>query len=142
MEKSADGRTGYAVMIVLDYTDRRPIYEQITARFQDLILKGVLEQDAPMPSVRSLAMDLSINPNTIQRAYMTLEREGWIYSVRGKGSFVASGAEARAGKRKEIGTKLSSLMNEAALLGMTKEEFLEEVRNTAWPEEAPKGGNV
>ena len=53
-------------MIILDYTDRRPIYEQVVERFQSLVLCGVLEKDAPLPSVRSLAMELSINPNTIR----------------------------------------------------------------------------
>ena len=61
-------------MIVLDYTDRRPIYEQVVERFQSLVLRGVLEKDSLLPSVRSLAMELSINPNTIQRAYTELER--------------------------------------------------------------------
>ena len=65
-------------MIILDYRDRRPIYEQIVERFQELMMSGGLEQDAQLPSVRSLAMDLSINPNTIQRAYAELERQGYI----------------------------------------------------------------
>ena len=111
-------------MIILDYSDRRPIYEQIVERFQDLILKGVLEVDAPMPSVRSLAMDLSINPNTIQRAYTVLENGGWIYSIRGKGSFVAAGEAARDDRKKELREKLSALAGECALLGVSKEEFL------------------
>ena len=63
-------------MIVLDYKDRRPIYEQIVERFQELILAKVLECGEKLPSVRNLAMELSINPNTIQRAYMELERQG------------------------------------------------------------------
>lgn len=75
-------------MIVLDYSDKRPIYEQIVERFRKLILNGVLIQDEKLPSVRSLAVELSINPNTIQRAYAELEREGFIYSVKGKGNFV------------------------------------------------------
>jgi len=65
-------------MIILDYRDRRPIYEQIMERFQELMVSGVMEQDSQLPSVRSLAMDLSINPNTIQRAYAELERKGYI----------------------------------------------------------------
>ena len=59
-------------MIVLDYQDRRPLYEQVEEKFRNLILKGVLEPGSRMPSVRQLAMELSINPNTIQRAYMQL----------------------------------------------------------------------
>ena len=56
-------------MILIDYKDRRPIYEQIVEKFQQMIICGVMEPDSPMPSVRNLAMELSINPNTIQRSY-------------------------------------------------------------------------
>ena len=70
-------------MIVLDYQDRRPIYEQVTDKFQILILNGVLPPGSQMPSVRQLATELSVNPNTIQRAYMELEKLGLIYPVKG-----------------------------------------------------------
>ena len=76
-------------MIVLDYQDRRPIYEQIAEKLQVLINKGILEEDSQMPSVRKLAMDLSINPNTIQRAYALLESKGYIYPIKGRGNFVS-----------------------------------------------------
>ena len=76
-------------MIVLDYKDRRPLYEQVAERFRELIVRGILLPDTQMPSVRSQAMELSINPNTIQRAYSQLEQQGYIYSIKGKGSFVA-----------------------------------------------------
>ena len=66
-------------MIVLDYQDRRPLYEQVEEKFRNLILIGALEPGSRMPSVRQLAMELSINPNSIQRAYMQLEQEGLIY---------------------------------------------------------------
>ena len=59
-------------MIFIDYNDKRPIYEQVTEKIQTLILNGVLEPDSKLPSVRSLAMEISINPNTIQRAYSCL----------------------------------------------------------------------
>lgn len=75
-------------MIIIDYKDTRPIYEQVVDKFIDLILKGVLLPDEQMPSVRNLAMDISINPNTIQKAYMELERQGYIYAVKGRGNFV------------------------------------------------------
>ena len=78
-------------MIILDYKDRRPIYEQVAEKLEELMLLGVLGENEPLPSVRSLAMELSINPNTIQRAYAELERQGYIYSIQGKGSFVADG---------------------------------------------------
>ena len=76
-------------MIIIDYRDSRPIYEQVVEKFKLLILKGVLAQDEKMPSVRTLAMELSINPNTIQRAYVQLEDQGYIYTVKGRGNFVS-----------------------------------------------------
>ena len=76
-------------MIILDYQDRRPIYEQIVEKFQALILSGALPPDSQLPSVRRLAMELSINPNTIQRAYAQLEKEGFVYPVKGRGNFVS-----------------------------------------------------
>ena len=76
-------------MIVLDYRDKRPIYEQVVERLERLVVSGVLETDEKMPSVRNLAMELSVNPNTIQRAYAQLEQEGYLYTVSGRGSFVA-----------------------------------------------------
>ena len=73
-------------MILLDMKDSRPIYEQVVDKFRLLILNGVLKSEDKMPSVRTLAMDLSINPNTIQRAYGELERQGYIYTVKGRGN--------------------------------------------------------
>ena len=87
-------------MILLDYKDSRPIYEQVVEKLQELMLLGVLEEDDQMPSVRSLAMELSINPNTIQRAYGELERQGYIYMVKGRGSFVESIRRLKEARRK------------------------------------------
>ena len=70
-------------MITIDYKDRRPIYEQIVSSIEDLAVRGALEPDSQLPSVRQLAVELSINPNTIQRAYSQLEKTGVIYSVKG-----------------------------------------------------------
>ena len=75
-------------MITIDYKDKRPIYEQIIEKVRQLSLRGILKKDDAMPSVRSLALELSINPNTIQKAYQELERMGYIYSVKGRGSFI------------------------------------------------------
>ncbi|MCI9147107.1 MAG: GntR family transcriptional regulator [Hungatella sp.] len=110
-------------MIILDYRDRRPIYEQIVERFQELMMSGVLEQDAQLPSVRSLAMDLSINPNTIQRAYAELERQGYIYSVKGKGSFVADNSALKDSKRQVILKKQEETALEAMGLHVDKEKL-------------------
>ena len=97
-------------MIVLDYTDRRPLYEQIAERFQSLVLCGVLEKDAAVPSVRSLAMELSVNPNTIQRAYAELERRGILYTVSGKGNFVSDVETARKRQETEITEEIRELV--------------------------------
>lgn len=110
-------------MIILDYRDTRPLYEQIVDKFQTLILKGVLEANSRMPSVRSLAVELSINPNTIQRAYSELERTGFIYTVKGRGNFVAYDESLKQVRRQEIFEKLDRLLQEAADLGMSREEL-------------------
>lgn len=90
-------------MITIDYKDRRPIYEQIMASIEDLAARGVLGPGSQLPSVRQLAMELSINPNTIQRAYSELEKAGVIYAVKGKGNFVALRMTRRSSKRKSCG---------------------------------------
>ncbi len=110
-------------MIILDYRDRRPIYEQIVERFQELMITGALERDTQLPSVRSLAMDLSINPNTIQRAYTELERQGYIYSIKGKGSFVAENSQMMERKKEAVLQKQKELAKEAFLLGLKQERL-------------------
>lgn len=110
-------------MIVLDYRDRRPLYEQVVDRFQELIFREVLPSDAKLPSVRSLATDLSINPNTIQRAYQELERQGYIYSVKGKGSFVADNSRVRPAMRKEWKERFEAFVEEGRQMGVTEEEM-------------------
>jgi GntR family transcriptional regulator len=111
-------------MIILDYRDSRPIYEQVVEKFKLLILKGVLTQDEKMPSVRNLAMELSINPNTIQRAYATLESQGYIYTVKGKGNFVSDKASLMKDYQKEISSQLDEICKQAASAGMGREEFM------------------
>lgn len=76
-------------MIQLDFSDRRPLYEQIKEKFKELIFTGAMKEQDKILSVRELASILAINPNTIQRAYKELEEEGYIYSQRAKGSFIA-----------------------------------------------------
>lgn len=111
-------------MILLDLKDSRPIYEQVVERFQELMMMGILEEDSQMPSVRSLAMELSINPNTIQRAYGELERRGYTYSVKGRGSFVGSIRKLREAKKTELERKLEKLAREAKTIGIQREEFV------------------
>lgn len=105
-------------MILIDYSDRRPIYEQVTEKIAELIIRGVLPPESQLPSVRSLAMDLSINPNTIQRAYQELERKGYTYSVPGKGSFVSQKTEYLEEQRGNILEEQRRLAEKAMCLGM------------------------
>ena len=110
-------------MILLDYKDSRPIYEQVVDKLKELMILGVLNEDEQMPSVRSLATELSINPNTIQRAYAELERNGFLYSVKGRGSFVGSIHKLKEAKRRELSEKMGALAKEARGLGMDSGEF-------------------
>ena len=110
-------------MIILEYKDRRPIYEQVIEKLEELMLLGVLKENDPMPSVRSLAMDLSINPNTIQRAYSELERRGYIYVVKGKGSFVAENSVMREDRKRDLLVQVSEIIDEAIRLGISNQEI-------------------
>ena len=105
-------------MILIDYSERRPIYEQVAEKIAELIIRGVLPPESQLPSVRSLAMDLSINPNTIQRAYQELERKGYTYSVPGKGSFVSQRTEYLEEQRENILEEQRRLAEKAMCLGM------------------------
>ena len=112
-------------MILIDYKDRRPIYEQVIERFQQMILCGALRSGDPMPSVRSLAMELSLNPNTIQRAYQELERKGYIYTVKGKGSFVSDTKDAAISKRDEVQQELTNCAVKAFAAGISASELMD-----------------
>lgn len=115
-----EGGTG---VIILDYKDRRPIYEQVIDKLSELMLLGVLKENDPLPSVRSLATDLSINPNTIQRAYVELERQGYIYTVKGKGSFVAENGTMKENRKKEVLLQVSEMIDEAIRLGISDKDI-------------------
>ena len=118
-------------MISINYRDGRPIYEQVRDGFRQLIITGVLPSGSRMPSVREMASSLTINPNTIQRAYRELEAEGYIVSVPGKGSFVSEHPDAVNARREELTGQFRSLLKELKqvdagkdrLIGLIKEEF-------------------
>ena len=112
-------------MISLNYRDSRPIYEQIRDGLRKLIVTGALSADEKLPSVRALAAQLAINPNTIQRAYAELEAEGYVVSVTGKGCFVAEGDTQNTARRAELTGKLKPLLEELKNLGMTREELVQ-----------------
>lgn len=99
-------------MIHIDFRDGRPIYEQVKDGFRRLIVQEVLSIDEKLPSVRELAASLTINPNTIQRAYRDLEQEGYVYTIAGKGSFVAGRPTLNEKQQKELLKKLSMVLEE------------------------------
>ena len=110
-------------MIHLDYRSAKPIYTQIMDGFREQIVTGVLQPGEKLPSVRELAGTLAINPNTIQRSYRSLEVEGWIVTIPGKGCFVCAGQE---GREKETEKWLAAFDEAAAMLrslGITGEEL-------------------
>ena len=117
-------------MISLDYKDKRPLYEQISEKLKELMAVGGFMENSRLPSVRALAVDLSINPNTIQRAYAELERQGYIYSIKGKGNFVAETKVLQYLKSEELKERLSKLVEEAIRLGMSDDEIMGYIERT------------
>lgn len=117
-------------MIRLDYRDARPIYEQVRDGLRSLMVTGVLAAGEKLPSVRSLATELAINPNTIQRAYAQLEAEGYVYSVAGRGSFVAENGDQNARRMAELTASLRETIEELRHLGMTEQQW-----SALWKEE-------
>ena len=111
-------------MIVLDYRDSRPLYQQVKDSLRRMMLTGLLSPEEKLPSVRALATQLAINPNTIQRAYAELEAEGYIYSVAGKGSFVSTGDGEHLRRIAELTGRLVPLLEELKSLGYTREQLL------------------
>lgn len=127
-------------MFELDVRSRKPIYEQLTDKVKEMILHGILQTDEQLPSVRTLSQQLTVNPNTIQKAYRELEREGYIYSLQGKGSFVAPmKKEQNEIKKAEVRDELLRLMAEAVYLGFTAAEISSLYRQV---EKQREGGRV
>lgn len=120
-------------MFCLDPTDHRPLYEQIKAKLKQLMMEGCLTENAQLPSVRELAVSLAINPNTIQKAYKDLEAEGFIYSLRGKGSFVAKLNHNSQPRTEELLMEFSDAVQELCYLG-TPQKTLQEMIKTIYQE--------
>ena len=111
-------------MISLNYRDSRPIYEQIKDGLKKLIVTGGLAADERLPSVRALATQLSINPNTIQRALSDLEREGFVYSKRTTGRFVTEDLDLILQSRKQLSEEqLQQFVSCMLQFGYKKEEL-------------------
>jgi len=111
-------------LISLNYRDPRPIYEQLEEKLRRLILSGAIAEGEKLPSVRELAAQLAINPNTIQRAYRELEQAGFLYSVPGKGSFAGKLSGVDEGRRRALKEKLVSTWTELLQLGEDPETLL------------------
>ncbi len=115
-------------MIQLDYRDARPIYTQITDNYRSQIVAGILQPGEKLPSVRELATALTINPNTIQRAYRELEMEGWIASVPGKGSFVAGIPGGGQPEQLALLSKFDDLTARLINAGVSRAELIARLR--------------
>ena len=109
-------------MIVIDSQSRQPIYEQIVEHVESLIAAGVMSQGEQLPSVRALAVELSINPNTIQKAYAILEEHGAIYPVKGKGNFVSEKDKVTDRMKGQCFGRLKETVDQAKKLGINEEE--------------------
>ena len=116
-------RGGASGVIQLNHRDGRPIYEQVRDGLRQLLVVGAIQPGDKLPSVRALAGQLAINPNTIQRAYESLEREGYLYTVAGKGSFAAPQADVNADRRERLLKDFDSSAAELLFLGMTAGEL-------------------
>ena len=116
------------VVIKLDYKNDKPLHEQITHGIKELIISGVLKKDDQLPSVRDLSVELTVNPNTVQRAYKTLEADGIIYSIRGKGNFVSEIPDADKKTIEGLYLLLKETVNELAFFGEAQENIEEIVR--------------
>ena len=121
-------------MISLNYRDQRPIYEQVKDGLRHLVVTGAIQTGDKLPSVRALAASLAINPNTIQRAYESLEAEGYVYSIPGKGSFAAPRTGVDEERRDRLLGQFDSLTAELLYLGVTRDRLIARIRE--------KGGEV
>ncbi len=122
-------------MIQLNYRDSKPIYEQIKDGLRRLVVSGAVKKDEKLPSVRELATSLSINPNTIQKAYRELEQEGYIYTIAGKGSYAAERADVASGRNVELMKEFDEIVKELLYLCEDKEILIKRI------EELAKGGD-
>lgn len=111
-------------MIHIDYKENKSIYEQIRDRLKELIISGSLKKGEKLPSVRELSCELTVNPNTVQRAYRELENEGYLYSVAGKGNYVSDEVKEKT-DTKELFKKLDGVIKELSFAGTEKEKVID-----------------
>lgn len=110
-------------MIFLDYKNDKPLHEQIRLGIKNLIMTGSLSKDEQLPSVRELSISLTVNPNTVQRAYKDLEKEGFVYSVQGRGCFVSQLPERDEARIRELKAQLEAATRELIFLGEDKDSI-------------------
>lgn len=123
------------LMIQLNYRDSKPIYEQIKDGLKRLIITGAIAPDEKMPSVRELASQLAINPNTIAKAIRELEQEGYIYTITGRGSFAADRKDISAGRNDQLLKKFDEIIKELLFLNENKDDLKQRIEALA------KGGD-
>jgi len=126
-------------MFELDLRSRVPIYEQLVEKIKELIINKVLKPDEQLPAVRVLASELTINPNTIQKAYRELEHRGYIYSIPGKGSFVRPAVpENNTARLQTLENELSRIVSEMLYLGLPPQNIITRIKKLLSKDEGGK----
>lgn len=115
-------------MIQLNYRDSKPIYEQVKDGIRRLVIGGGLQPGDKLPSVRELAAKLTINPNTIARAYQELEQEGYVRSENGKGTYVENGCQAKEHRLDELLARFDDVVEELFYLSVAEDALEDRVR--------------
>lgn len=132
-------------MFKIDLKNRKPIYEQVIESFKKLIIGGVLSENSRVPSIRDMAKELNVNPNTVQKAYRELEAGGYFYTVLGQGSFIAAPPEAAASAEiAALYEKLFGIVSELIFRGESMEEIHERIQKVRGNSESQtaEGGNL
>ena len=124
-------------MLHLDYRDARPIYEQVRDGLRKLMVTGVIRPGEKLPSVRTLASSLAINPNTIQKAYEALEAEGYVYSMAGKGSFAAPRDGVDTQRRDRLLEQWQAMTRELLYLGVEADDLCGRIRDEGGKDHDP-----
>ena len=124
-------------MINLDYRDSRSLHEQIVDGFKELVVSGILQPDEQLPSVRELSITLTVNPNTVQKAYKQLETDGYIYSIKGRGNFASAAKDVlKTRGTDELYDTMRQTVRELMYLGEPKQGIINLVNNIYSEEES------
>ncbi|MFR8105401.1 GntR family transcriptional regulator [Eubacterium sp.] len=123
-------------MLTVNFSSRTPVYQKLYDDVIRLVSLGVLKSDTKLPPVRILATELGINPNTVQKAYKMLEKDGYIYSTVGRGSFVSNKLDQNQAEKIQAKNDLKESIDKAYKKGITKDEMIELV------DEITSGGRV